>query len=80
MTSFFGQEGLIVIEPAPPRPLRNFAYRVYDKGIEHEVSANDIYFYDAGRVGFWNDDPERPGERILVLATKAFSIREVINR
>ena len=80
MTSFFGQEGAIVIEPAPPRPLRTFPYRLFNNGMEHEVSAQDVYFYDAGRVGFWNDDPDRPGERILVLATKAFTIREVINR
>lgn len=76
--TFPGQEQA----PAPPapRPLRNFAYTLFNNGVEHEVSAQDIYFYEAGRVGFWNDDPEHPGERILVLATKAFTIREVINR
>ncbi|SDW33551.1 hypothetical protein SAMN04487912_102372 [Arthrobacter sp. cf158] len=64
-------------EPKPPRPLRNFAYRVYDGGIEHHVSSHEVYFYEAGRVGFWNlgDDDER----VLVLSTKAFQIRQVVN-
>lgn len=78
--TFYGQENLEATKPSTTKPLRNFVYRVYDGGIEHAISANDIYFYEAGRVGFWNDDPDRPGERILVLATKAFTIREVTNR
>jgi hypothetical protein len=68
-------------ETKPPqrqRPLRNFAYRVYDGGIEHEVSSHEVYFYEAGRVGFWNYDDT--GERVLVLATKAFQIRQVVGR
>lgn len=64
-------------DPKAQRPLRNFAYRVYDGGIEHYVSSHDVYFYEAGRVGFWNDDEN--GERVLVLATKAFQIRQVVN-
>lgn len=67
-------------EETKPRPLRTFAYRLFNEGIEHQVSAQDIYFYEAGRVGFWNADPNHPGERILVLATKAFTIREVIKK
>ena len=62
-------------DPKAPRPLRNFAYRVYDGGIEHEVSAHEIYFYDHGRIGFWNDGEN--GERILVLGTKAFQVRQL---
>lgn len=60
----------------PPRPLRKFAYRVYDGGSWHEIQAHEIYFYDHGRIGFWNDSAD--GERVLVLGTKAFDIREVI--
>ena len=78
--TFYGQEGPKAADLTPPRPFRTFAYRLFHNGMEHEVSAQDVYFYDAGRVGFWNDDPDHPGERILVLATKAFTIREVINR
>ncbi|AYR01057.1 hypothetical protein PBI_ISOLDE_89 [Arthrobacter phage Isolde] len=62
--------------PNPSRPLRKFAYRVYDGGMEHEVSAHEIYFYEAGRIGFWNYDDN--DERVLVLGTKAFQVREVI--
>jgi len=74
--TFYGQENLKVLPPEPPRPIRNFAYRVYDGGIEHHISAHEIYFYDAGRIGFWNYTPD--GERALVLGTKAFQVREVV--
>ncbi|MBT8163056.1 MULTISPECIES: hypothetical protein [Arthrobacter] len=67
----------ITAEPAPPRKLRRFAYQVYDGGIEHHIASHEIYFYEAGRVGFWNIDDD--GERTLVLATKAFQIRQVID-
>jgi hypothetical protein len=61
---------------APPRPLRKFKYRVYDEGAWHEIEAHDIYFYEAGRIGFWNDIAD--GERVLILATKAFDVRQVV--
>jgi hypothetical protein len=57
-------------DPIPPRPLRRFAYRIYDGGIEHEITAHEIYFYEAGRIGFWNYNEGE--ERVLVLGTKAF--------
>lgn len=79
MTSFLGQDELKVVAPAAPRPLRNFAYRVYDGGMEHQISSHEIYFYEAGRVGFWNHG-DGEGERVLVLATKAFTVREVVTR
>jgi len=62
-------------DPKPPRPIRHFAYKVYDGGIEHEVSSHEVYFYDGGRVGFWDyiDDDDR----VLVLAAKAFQVRQV---
>ncbi|UYM26633.1 hypothetical protein SEA_BAUER_84 [Arthrobacter phage Bauer] len=63
-------------DPKPPRPLRKFAYRIYDGGIEHEIESHEIYFYDAGRVGFWNRDED--DEMVLVLATKAFQVRQVV--
>lgn len=59
----------------PPKD-RNFAYRIYDGGVEQHITAHQIYFYEHGRVGFWNDAPD--GERVLVLATKAFQVREVV--
>ncbi|WNM64582.1 hypothetical protein SEA_MIDNIGHTRAIN_95 [Arthrobacter phage MidnightRain] len=65
-------------DPKPPRPLRRFEYKVFGNGVWHEVSAHEIYFYEAGRVGFWNDGEN--GERVLVLGTKAFQVRQVINQ
>ncbi|QWY79711.1 hypothetical protein PP637_gp83 [Arthrobacter phage Persistence] len=62
--------------PQPPRPMRRFAYTLFNNGSEHEISAHEIYFYEAGRVGFWNYDDN--GERVLVLGTKAFQVREVV--
>lgn len=71
--TFYGQP---VADPKVPRPLRKFAYRVYDGASEQDISAHEIYFYEAGRIGFWNDIED--GERVLVLAIKAFSAREVV--
>jgi hypothetical protein len=65
-------------DPNPDRPMRRFEYKVFDNGIWHEISAHEIYFYEAGRIGFWNDTDN--GERILVLGTKAFQVREVVGR
>ena len=67
-------------EVDPPRKLRKFTYRVYDGSDWREIQAHEIYFYDHGRVGFWNDTTTDglEGERILVLATKAFEVREVV--
>jgi hypothetical protein len=62
-------------EDDEPRQLRNFAYRLFDGGMEHGITAHEIYFYEAGRIGFWNYDGN--GERVLVLATKAFQVRQV---
>ena len=73
--SFYGK----ITEADPPRKLRTFAYRTYPDAQEQEISAHEIYFYEAGRIGFWNysgsDDDE---DRVLVLATKAFDVREVV--
>lgn len=62
-------------DPKPPRPLRRFAYRLFINGAEHEIESHEIYFYDAGRIGFWNYDDN--DERVLVLGTKAFQVRQV---
>ncbi len=68
----------ITAEPAPPRRLRTFAYRTYPDAGEQQISAHEIYFYEAGRIGFWNYTTDSDdGERILVLATKAFQVRQV---
>lgn len=63
-------------EEDKPRPLRRFEYKLFDNGVWHEISSHEIYFYEAGRVGFWNYDDN--DERILVLGTKAFQVREVV--
>ena len=65
-----------------PRKLRKFAYRTYPDATEQEIIAHEIYFYEAGRIGFWNytSVDGSDGERILVLATKAFDVREVVGK
>ena len=64
--------------PRTPRKMRRFSYRTYPDATEQEISAHEIYFYEAGRIGFWNYTSEgSDSERILVLATKAFQVREV---
>ncbi len=70
--TFYGQPA----ETVQPRPLRKFAYRTYADATPQEIHAHEIYFYDAGRIGFWNDTAD--GERVLVLGTKAFDVREVV--
>lgn len=70
--TFYGK----LTEADPPRKLRKFAYRTYPDAKEQEISAHEIYFYEAGRIGFWNYDGA-DGERVLVLATKAFDVREL---
>lgn len=69
--SFYGK----LTEADQPRNLRKFAYRIYDGGTWQEIQAHEIYFYEAGRIGFWND---AEGDRVLILATKAFDVREVV--
>jgi hypothetical protein len=64
-------------EETPPRRLRKFAYRTYPDATEQTIQAHEIYFYDHGRIGFWNDTAD--GERTLILGTKAFQVREVTN-
>lgn len=68
--TFYGQTQ----EPAKPRPLRRFKYRIHDGGSEQDIQAHEIYFYEHGRIGFWNGTGD---DRVLVLATKAFQVREV---
>lgn len=63
-------------EPDALPPLRKFIYRTYPDAMEQEIHAHNIYFYEAGRIGFWNDTGD--DERILILATKAFDVREVV--
>jgi len=71
MSSFYGKQA----EINPPKPLRKFVYRTHSDATPQEIHAHEIYFYEAGRIGFWNDTAE--DERVLVLGTKAFDVREV---
>lgn len=68
--TFYGKQ----TEPDAPRKDRHFIYRVYDGGVEQSITAHEIYFYEHGRVGFWNYTTD--DDRTLVLSTKAFSVRE----
>lgn len=68
--TFYGQTR----EPDQPRPLRTFIYRTYSDATPQEIHAHDIYFYEHGRIGFWDDNGD---DRVLVLGTKAFDVREV---
>lgn len=70
--SFYGK----LTEADQPRPLRKFIYRTYPDATPQEIHAHDIYFYEHGRIGFWNDAGD---DRVLVLGTKAFDVREVAN-
>lgn len=73
--SFYGK----LTEVDPPKPLRKFIYRTYADATPQEIHAHEIYFYEHGRIGFWNDvtaDGQDIG-RTLVLGTKAFDVREV---
>jgi hypothetical protein len=70
--TFYGKTS----EADAPRKLRKFAYRTYPGATEQDIQSHEIYFYEAGRIGFWNYIAE--DERVLVLATKAFDVREVI--
>lgn len=69
--TFYGK----LTEPNPARPLRKFIYRTYPDASPQEIQAHEIYFYEHGRIGFWNDSGE---DRVLVLGTKAFDVREVV--
>lgn len=77
--TFYGKP-VLPTPTLPARPLRKFSYRVYDGSNWREIEAHEIYFYDHGRIGFWNDAAGAEGERVLILATKAFDVREVVGK
>ena len=55
-------------QPPEPRPRRKFIYRTYDGSAWQHIEAHEIYIYDDG------------DERVLVLGTKAFDVREIVTK
>jgi hypothetical protein len=72
--SFYGKD------PTPQviAKTKRFRYTLEPNGETQEVLAHNVYFYDSGHIGFWNDRTEDSDGR-LVLAVKALSVWEAEN-
>lgn len=69
--TFYGKTA----EVAPDAPLKTFAYLGLS-GLGYEtVQAHDVFFYESGHVGFWNNLPN--DERTLVLAVVTTAVKEI---
>jgi hypothetical protein len=69
--SFHGR----LTEPEPTAPLKTFSYLGLSE-LEYEtVQAHDVFFYESGHVGFWNNLPNE--QRTLVLAVQTKVVKEV---
>ena len=68
--SFYGKDP----QPKTPPRMKKFWYRSDADGRKRSVTAQNVYFYDSGHFGFWNDTDD--GDRILVLAVKALDVCE----
>lgn len=69
--SFYGK----ATEVTPDAPLKTFAYLGLSELEFETVQAHDVFFYDSGHVGFWNNLPN--DERTLVLAVQTRAVKEV---
>lgn len=68
--SFYGK----ITEPNPPAVMKRFYYTKNGNENADSVRAEQVYFYESGHVGFWNEHED--GTRTLVLATKADEVWE----
>jgi hypothetical protein len=68
--TFYGKDP----EPKTTPRLKTFKFRVDGDTEAREVKAQNVYFYDSGHIGFWNDTDD--GDRMLVLAVKALDVWE----
>ena len=68
--TFYGKDP----EPKTMPRLKTFSFRMDGDEKPREVKAQNVYFYDSGHVGFWNDTDD--GGRVLVLAVKALDVWE----
>lgn len=68
--SFYGKDPQL---KTPPR-MKTFKFRMDGDEGAIEVKAENVYFYDSGHIGFWNDTDD--GDRVLVLAVKALDVWE----
>lgn len=68
--TFYGQDP----QPKASNELKTFCYRDSPHSEPRKVQAHQVYFYDSGHFGFWNDNDK--GERLLVLAIKANEVWE----
>lgn len=67
--TFYGK----LTEADQPRKMRTF--KLWTSAGSRTIEAHDIFFYESGHIGFWNDIT--PDERVLVLAIKALEVEEV---
>lgn len=67
--SFYGKDP----EPKSSPSMKRFKYTGDFYG-QREISAQQVYFYESGHIGFWNDTDDDGRE--LVLAVKAHDVWE----
>jgi hypothetical protein len=70
--TFYGRDP----EPKTTPRTKTFNFRVEGDEQPREIKAQDVYFYESGHVGFWNDTDD--GDRTLVLAVKALDVWEAL--
>jgi len=68
--SFYGKDP----EPKTSIKEKHFYYLTPGSQQPDHIKAQQVYFYESGHVGFWNDLED--GERRLVLAVKALDVWE----
>jgi hypothetical protein len=71
--SFYGKDP----EPKTTTATKRFYYLTVGSKNPDSVRAQQVYFYESGHVGFWNDTED--GDRQLVLAIKAQDVWEDID-
>jgi hypothetical protein len=69
--SFYGKDP----QPKTPPRMKTFKFRMDGDKDAREVKAENVYFYDSGHIGFWNDTDDAD-DRVLVLAVKALDVWE----
>jgi hypothetical protein len=68
--TFYGKDP----EPKTSSRMKHFSYRLDGDENPRQVTAQNVYFYESGHIGFWNDTDN--DDRILVLAVKALEVWE----
>lgn len=68
--SFYGKDP----EPKTSSRMKVFTFHVDGDDKPRQVTAQNVYFYDSGHLGFWNDADD--DDRVLDLAVKALEVWE----